>query len=64
MIHRICYIFIEIVSDNQYNEIKSYLHTKAFTLVHIAPRGSNAFFKNLRIPHDYISSVQPLFIDS
>jgi FkbM family methyltransferase len=71
IIHRICYIFIEIVSDNQYkdcpdkyNEIKSYLETKGFTLVHIAPRGYNALFKNLRIPHDYISTVEPLFIDS
>jgi len=71
IIHRICYIFIEIVSDNQYkdcpekyNLMKSYLETKGFTLVHIAPRGYKALFKNLRIPHDYISTVEPLFIDS
>jgi FkbM family methyltransferase len=71
IIGKICYIFIEITSENlykecpeKYNLMKSYLETNGFTQVHIAPRGYNALFQNLRIPHEYISTVQPLFIDS
>ena len=68
---RTCYVFVEITSENLYNDcpdkfqdMKSFLETKGFTLVHIAPRGYNALFKNVRLPNDYIDTVEPHFIDS
>ena len=68
---RTCYVFIEITSENlykdcpdKYEDMKKFLESKGFTLVHIAPRGYNALFKNIRVSKEYIDKVEPLFIDS
>jgi FkbM family methyltransferase len=71
ILEKICYVFIEITSENLYKDcddkwpqIKSLLFSKGFSLVEIAPRGYNALFKNEKIAKDYMDTVEPLFIDS
>jgi FkbM family methyltransferase len=70
-IEKICYIFIEITSENLYKDcgdkwpsMKSFLEGKGFVLQEIAPRGYNALFRNTRIPSSYLDTVKPIFIDS
>ncbi len=70
-LERICYVFLEITTENLYkhcedewDQMKSFLESKGFQFLHIAPRGYNALFINTRIPKEYLDTVEPIFIDS